>query len=312
MADSSRSAVYAVKENIYGETPATPTIDTVRNTGCTIDLTKETVTSEEITPTEEVTDYRHSVEQTGGEISGELSFGTYDDFFAAVMKNDWAVDTPVAGTDRLKIGTTRESFSIIRHFEDIAAANKPYHIYRGQEVNTMAVSADPRGITKVTFGFIGQSKEIAQTNITGATVDPPTTSRVFDSFSGSISVGGNALAEVTELSFTLERGLDTRFVIGSKQTIKPQTGRANSSGTMKLYFENEDFVEAFMNETLVDFDFDIVDRDGNAYRFYFPRILINAAGTPTQSQGAIMLDAPFQAFLDPTESTSFIIDRIAA
>jgi hypothetical protein len=91
MSDSSRHALFAIPEVTYGTTPATPAFQTMRHTGTTLGLSKGTLMSEEIRADRQLVDFRHGAKQTGGDISGEMSYGTYDLFLQAVLLGTWAV-----------------------------------------------------------------------------------------------------------------------------------------------------------------------------------------------------------------------------
>jgi len=64
----------------------------LRRVGSTLDLTKDTYESAEIRVDRQVADFRHGTRRVAGNISGELSPGTYFDFFEAVNR-----DTATAG-----------------------------------------------------------------------------------------------------------------------------------------------------------------------------------------------------------------------
>jgi hypothetical protein len=89
MSDSSRHNLYAVAEATYGTTPASPAFKTIRHTGTNLALSKSSTVSEEIRADRQITDFRHGTKQTGGDISGELSYGSYDDFFQAALLGAW-------------------------------------------------------------------------------------------------------------------------------------------------------------------------------------------------------------------------------
>lgn len=99
MSDSARHALLAIAEVTYGTTPATPALKTIRHTGTTLALSKGTFQSEELRADRQIVDFRHGQKQTGGDINGELSYLSYDDFFEAALCGTWAVKAaPVVGT----------------------------------------------------------------------------------------------------------------------------------------------------------------------------------------------------------------------
>lgn len=80
-------------ESTYGTVPSASSAQSLRRVTSTIDLTKDTYQSAEIRSDQQVADMRHGVRRVTGQISGELSPGTYEDFFAQVLRRDFAAVT---------------------------------------------------------------------------------------------------------------------------------------------------------------------------------------------------------------------------
>lgn len=312
MSDGSRHSMYLVPEVTFGTTPATPAFVPIRHTGTTLALSKNTMQSEEIRPDRQISDYRHGAYQVGGDISVELSYGSFDTLLEAVTLGAWQTGVPAAGTDELKAGTTRRSFSILRHFSDLGAVNNPYHTFRGVEINNMSLSVAPDAIVTATFSAVGQGMETSNVTATGATFASASTTGVLDSFTGELKESGATIAVITEIQINLENGIEPRFVVGSKETIRPQVGRSNLSGQITAYFENSTLLNKFINETESSIEFTLPDAAGNQYKFILPRIKYNGGQPDVSGQGAVMLTMPFQALYDPTTSTNVLIQRTPA
>lgn len=62
----------------------------LRRTTSTLNLAKETYQSNEIRTDQQISDMRHGARQVNGTIGGELSCKTYGDFFASVLRGEWA------------------------------------------------------------------------------------------------------------------------------------------------------------------------------------------------------------------------------
>lgn len=73
-----------------------------------LDMVKETYSSNEIRTDQQVGDFRHGVRSVEGNISGELSCGTYEKYMAAILRKAWAagVSMNVAGTDNCEAANT--------------------------------------------------------------------------------------------------------------------------------------------------------------------------------------------------------------
>lgn len=391
-ADANRHALLVIEEATYNTTPTTPAFDVLRNTGCSLALSKDTFMSEELRPDRQIADYRHGNKQVGGAISFELSYGTFDKLLKAALQSAaWAaknavpleadtistssVDnsfndsasgftqevgdfidvsgfttaanngrfqvisattsklivanaeqkgsnlvTEVAGDDVtvevpaevIKCGTTRKSFSILRHFADLEAADEPFHLFKGVELNNFEMTVQPGGIVKGSITALGKSFSIGQTAPTGSTYNAASTTRVFDSFSGKVFEGNTLLSICTELKFTLENGMKAEYVIGSDETEQPSNGKSNLSGTATMFFRNSTMLKKFVDETPSSLIFTLKDKAGNIYVFRFPNICYNGGQPDTSGEGPITLAMPFQAILDEDLAAQFSIERIPA
>jgi hypothetical protein len=302
-ATGSRHSAYYDAETVYGTTDATPAWTPIRNTGVTLGLDKETITSEEIRDDRQIVDFRHGNKNVNGDTNTELSYGSFDDFLEAALGGTWAVDTPGVGTDQLKVGTTRRSFSIMREFANVSV----FHVHTGCEVNTFNLNVTPNAIVTSTFNFMG--KDVTSGETAGSTYNSPTTTEPFDSFSGTITEGGGAIAVVTALTLTLENGLEAAYVIGSDTTTRPTIGRSNLTGSIDVFFESQTLLDKFWNETESSLQFTLVDPAGNTYDFTVPRIKYTGGKPDVAGEGAITVTMPFQAMYDSTEGSNLTIER---
>jgi hypothetical protein len=346
--------------------------------------------SEEIDPTRQISDFRHGVKQVGGDLSQEMSYGTQDDWFEAVMCGTWAAKAaPVTGTgisaaasdnsinfaannaplvdpgdkitiagftgtagnnragavvvsrtaskivisggaalvddaageevtittltEQLKAGTTRRSFSFLRHFTDQLEADEPFYLYKGCELNTMALTIGVEGILKAVFAVVGVDSPVPSgTAPAGSTYVAANTNPVMDSFSGSLKEGGIVLATVTEVTASLENGITPRPTVGSDVAqIRASIGRSNGTGQIATYFENSTLYKKFVTGAESSLDLSVGDGAGRRYRFYWPRIKYNGGQPDTSGQGPIMTTLPFQALKDATLGSQLIIERTA-
>lgn len=231
-----------------------------------------------------------------------------------VIVDDAAGESVTISTikQRLKAGTTRRSFTVERFFGDLETAQKPYHRFTGVEFNTLALSVAANAMITATFGVLGKNFATAETAIAGATLAAATTTSPLDSFTGALNENGSLIAVITEISLNLENGLEARYVVGSKASIRPSIGRSNVSGTITAYFEDSVLLDKFVNETESDITFTLPDGAGNVMTFTLPRIKYNGGQPDVQGEGPITLSMPFQALLDSTTGTNLIIDRMPA
>lgn len=212
----------------------------------------------------------------------------------------------------LKAGTTRRSFTVERYFGDILSADKPYHRFTGVEFNSMQLAINANAMVTGTFGVVGKDLSTDTTGVAGATYASPTTTSPLDSFTGTLDENGTTIAVITEIQLNLDNGLDPRFVVGSKTTIRPSIGRSNVSGNITAYFENSLLLDKFINETESKIKVVMPDGANNKLTITIPRLKYNGGQPDVQGDGPITLSMPFQALLDSVTNTNILIEREAA
>ncbi len=84
-----------------------------RRVTSTVDLNKDTYESQEIRQDFQVYDFRHGVRRVGGQLTGELSPGTYADYFAQALKRDFAAIT-VSAAMSLTIAASGVFYTLTR------------------------------------------------------------------------------------------------------------------------------------------------------------------------------------------------------
>jgi len=94
---SNRVALRQVAETVWGETPATPTLTPVRFTGESLNYNADFVTSQEIRSDRMTPDIIQVSSLASGDIQGEWSYGSYDDFIQAAMFGTWTTTGSVLG-----------------------------------------------------------------------------------------------------------------------------------------------------------------------------------------------------------------------
>lgn len=302
MADGSRHSLRMVAETTYGVTPSNPVFEYVRHTGTTLGLSKEGLQSEELRDDRQISDFRHGARQVGGDITFELSYGSFDPILEALLGGTWTNDV-------LKAGAIRRSFTFERFFGDILPADKPYHRFTGVEFNTLQLQVNANEMITGTIGVVGKDMLTDSAAIPGATYGAVSTTSPLDSFTGTLNEAGTPIAVITEIQLNLDNGLDPRFVVGSKTTLRPAIGRSNVSGTITAYFENSLLLDKFINEVESSILFNLPDGAGNNLKFTLPRIKYNGGQPDVQGEGPITLSMPFQALLDPVTGTNIIIER---
>lgn len=298
MADGARHSLGFVAETNYGTTPATPAWQTLRNTSVSLTANKDSLMSEEIRSDRQRYDMRLGAYKVTGDIGIELSYGTFDTLLEGLIGDTWTNNV-------LKAGTTRRSFSFERKFADVS--DYPYYRFTGCEVDKLSLTVGSNAIVKGSFGIIGSSGGWSDGAVAGATYVNPSTTHVFDGFTGTMNEGGSSSAVITEMQINIENGMAHRYVVGSKYSLRPSIGYFNVAGTATMWFEDASKALKFVNETESSLDFTMTDAEGNSLQVQIPRIKYTGAPPDVKGIGPITLAMPFQALLDSTTTNSNIV-----
>lgn len=100
-------------ETAYGTIPAASGAQLLRRVTSTVDLSKETYASNELRTDFQIADFRHGVRSVAGSLNGELSPGTYKDFFSYALKRDFAAVTATTSAS-LTIAGTGPTYTVTR------------------------------------------------------------------------------------------------------------------------------------------------------------------------------------------------------
>ena len=302
MADGSRHSLFHIPETAYAVTPATPAFKKCRYVTCTLGITKDSLKSSELRSDRQIADFRLGQNKVGGAITGELSMDPeLQTFLEAALGGTWTENV-------LKVGTTRRSFSFLRHFEDMANTEKAWMLLNGGEFSTLSITASAGKIATYSADVIGKGFAIDTAALTGATFDAASSVPVMDAFTGTISEGGSDIAVVTEVQMKLDNGMDRKFVLGSKDTLHPQQGVSDVSGSVSAYFESTALFEKFLAESSTSLSFQL-SNGSSSYTFSLPNLKYTSGQPDVSSAGAVLATMNYQAVLSPTDGTQLSITR---
>jgi hypothetical protein len=94
------------KETSWGTAAGASGAQILRYKTSDLSLNKDTYQSDEIRTDYQISDFRHGVRRVEGTISGELSPGTYKEFFAAALRKDFASGATTGAVAVIAVTTT--------------------------------------------------------------------------------------------------------------------------------------------------------------------------------------------------------------
>ena len=301
IATGSRHNLSYVVETTFGTTPSSPGFTPIRHTGTTLGLSKDAVESEELREDRQVAHFRHGNKSVTGDINFELSYGGLDALLEATLCGTWA-------TNVLKAGTTRRSYTVERHHQDIGK----YLRSTGCQFNTMSLSVAPNSMVTGSFGIIGSGFSTSGSALGSATYSAESTTAPFDSFSGSITEGGSAIAIITALELNIDNGMEALYVVGSADTLLPSIGKSSVTGSVTAYFENTALLDKFVAETTSAIQFTLTDAAGNDYIVLLPKVKYNSGNPEVSGPGAITVTLDFVALYNSSDASQIKITRVPA
>lgn len=207
----------------------------------------------------------------------------------------------------LKTGSTRRKFAILKHNEDIGR----WLIYRGCEVNTMALDCPLQGKIGVTFSVIGTKEEKYTFDPLTETLGQPTTTVMMTTFEGDLFEGGTGLNHATALNLSLENGMEAIYRLFSRDAYDIKLGRINVSGSLSAYIEDTRLKDKYLGETKTALAITLTDGE-NAYRIDMSRAKLTTATEEGSGDDALTQSYDYRAFNDPAVGSEITITRIAA
>lgn len=278
----------------------------LRRVSSTLALNKDAITSAEVRPDQQVFDMRHGSRRVAGQISGELSRTTYDDFIAAALRGTWA-------TNELVPGVLSPSFTIEQVYPDLDISE----VFLGCRVGEMNVSIQPNAMATVTFGFQGKDMTTGTGAQSPAFASPTaaTTTGIMSGSSGTLSIDGVGSSIVTSLDFSVNTNLNATPVVGANTVPDIFYGRTVVTGNVSAYFDSLGLLNAFLNETEVKIATTLTATDSTSLTFKFNRVKLNGASKTIGPDGGVIATFPFQSLLATSvagdANGSIVIERSA-
>jgi len=141
-----------VSEATFGTTPPTPDMISLRHTGSSLVLSKDTFQSAELRADRQISDFRHGNKRAQGDINIELSFGEFDSFIEAASGGTWQSDWYAEGTDIKCRSTANQIYSTTTTFTHLAVGDVVYASgFTLDTTNNAIYVVSARATTSLTF-----------------------------------------------------------------------------------------------------------------------------------------------------------------
>lgn len=197
-----KSVIYK-QETTWGTLAGASDGKVLRRVTSNFNLEKETYESGEIRTDYQMQDFRHGVRSVAGSLSGELSPGTYADFFAAALARDFTA------------GATATGVPIT------VAGSNPYTLTRGDAGSFLTSGFKVGDVVRLTAGVFNAnnlSKNLLVTNVTALAL---------------------TVVPLNGLTMTAEGPIASATVaVVGKKTFAPTTGHTERSFTVEEFYSD--------------------------------------------------------------------------
>lgn len=298
-----------VPETTWGATPDTPVLQVARITGESLNINRETATSSELRSDRNVTDQIPVSGGAAGGLNFELSYGTFDDFIAALLYNEWQSDTLVNGVTQKSITMEKRFY---RGTDSGGDALYEYFRYKGMCVNSMELSITASEIVTGSLEMIGLGGEVSGDAIPGATYTPATTTDVLSASQhvGSLTMGALASPKLRAVSLSMTNNLAGANVVGSMDYADIGAGRFEASGNIEAYFESRDLYNSFLSGDAIALKFTLGTVSGQRYRISLPKVKFSSGEVVAGgSNEYVMCSMGFQGLYDAGIGGTIKIER---
>ncbi len=212
-------------------------------------------------------------------------------------------------------GTTQESYSIERLYEDIGTGESGYSaLYTGMMVDGMSLAVTTEAIVTGGFSWIG-SVGASGTTATG-TVSAAGTNDVLNAIEDVDNMmEGSTFTEtaITAFNFSLANNLRSRLQVGTLGAVSIGSGTLNVTGTFQRYYTDASIIDKYLNFNDTNLAISLEDVDGNGYVFEFPKVVYTSAQRVAGGQNQdIIADVSWECMMHDTELKTVRFSRWTA
>lgn len=301
------------------------------NVKATFDAGTDTVTIINLnstggTLTETVDDTNATITNFSGGVAGVSGY-----FTITALADDLLTVTPAPGTDAAgepvnvkgshlknpgdETAIAQRFFTLETAFNDVGQ----YMVQTGMVPGTFSLEIATGAIVTGTIGFEGRATSMAQATVLGDSGDytvlgsqPGEVANATTDVGDLTKDGSPLLACIQSLSITGEANLRMQNCVGSKFPRGIGTGRFNLTGSMTIFFEDEELFEDFIEHETVSLSWSITDGEGSSYHFSIPAMKFSQDEiAPGGIDQDVFENIEFTAFRDATYDTMFQVDRFS-
>lgn len=211
----------------------------------------------------------------------------------------------VTAQSKLITGTTRRTFAILERHTDLGID----YLYRGMEVDKIALSGKAGEKWDVTFSLLGTSQEQLIALPGGSTFVAATTTDFMTALDGSLDIAGTEFGFCTEYTASVANGIAQKFVVGSKNSVASVIDTITADGTVVAFFDSAAFYNRFLNDTHATMSLVATDAV-SAYRLKTPDASY-VSGSKQSSGTDVIVNLTYSAGYNLAANSEFVLERLS-
>lgn len=370
-------------ETTFGTAASASGAQLLRRVSTSLGLTKDAFTSNEVRSDMQIADVRHGSRSVRGNVEGELSTQTWDEWLAAVLRGTWTAGVSAAPADfatgitpnnagtftfagagslitkgfkvgdivrvtgvtgntninyritaltatvmtvtpkpttqaqvasgwtvavvgsKLLPGVLAPSFTIEHSHLDLDISER----FVGCRIGGASINLPPNGIATVQWDVLGQDGAMLATASSPYFTSPTaeTQTGVLTGVEGGIRLNGVEQAIITGVQMNITNNLSVQPVVGSTITPDVFYGRTVVTGQVSAFLADENLINVFVNESLVDL---VVQANASGaapqsfLNFSMQGVKFTGYSKTIGAEGGIIVQFPFQAVLANASSNA--------
>ena len=233
------------KEAAYGSEVAGTDYQIIPFKSASLSLAKTNHESAVITGNRELQDVIMGAHSVTGEISFDLA---HQPAYIGMLQGVLGDSSLTGGA--MQIGSERQSYTIVQDFGADLNGGDDAHVYTGCEFNNFSMSIPADGLIECSVGIVGATMT---TETAGNDADPDDgganyveANNPFHSSDATIT-SSEAAAILTDLSLSVENGIETTNKVGAVIPIQGGIGKCRVSGSLTAHFTTPALLEKFIS-----------------------------------------------------------------
>ena len=293
-------------ESTYGTAATGNDYEIIPFKTASLSLAKTNHESAVITGNRELQDVIMGAHSVTGEISFDLAHQpAYTTMLQAVLGSTADGSATAFGIDKL-----RQSFTIVQDFgADIGIGNDS-HVYTGCEFNTFSMSIPADGLVECSVGIVGATMT---TEAAGNDADPDDDGANYveanDPFHSSDATitSSEAAAILTDLSLSVENGIETTNAVGEVIPIQGGIGKCRVSGSLTAHFTTPALLEKFINNDSSTLTISF-GSNTTGISFTMAKIIYTTGSVEVGGEGLLSVAMDFVAVAADASTSTLVID----